>query len=80
MKKPTLSEETERWTSEWLDGVADGSLTMSQRKLTSIDQRGGGMEAVRRMAEARGVHLLMLEDDKGDLLVAASMKPFTLVC
>ena len=53
---------------------------MSQRKLTSIEGRGGGLEAVKALAEERGVHLLVLTDDKGDTLVAASRKPFTVVC
>ncbi len=53
---------------------------MSQRKLSSIEKRGGGLEAVKALAEQRGVHLLLLEDDKGDELVAASTKPFAVVC
>ena len=72
--------EAKRWASEWLDGVADGTYTMSQRKLSSVDEKGGGIEVVRRVAEAKSVHLLILEDDKGDVLVAASVKPFTVVC
>ncbi len=68
------------WASEWLDAVADGSNTMSQRKLTSIERRGGGLEAVKALAQQKGVHLLLIEDDKGNELVAASVKPFTVVC
>ena len=80
MKQPASENEAERWATEWLDGVADGTYPMSQRKLASVDTRGGGLEAVRRVAEVKGVHLLMLEDDKGEMLVAASVKPFTVVC
>ena len=80
MSKPSIHPEAEQWAGAWLDAVASGAGTMSQRKLLSIDKRGGGIEAVRRLAEARGIHLLMLEDDKGDTLVAASTKPFTVVC
>ena len=76
----TETDETARWAGEWLDAVADGSNTMSQRKLSSIEKRGGGLQAVKALAEQRGVHLLLLEDDKGDELVAASAKPFEVVC
>lgn len=78
MSKET--ETTDAWASEWLDSVANGSNTMSQRKLSSIEQRGGGLDAVKAIATEKGVHLLLLEDDKGNELVAASVKPFTVVC
>ncbi len=74
------SDSTERWASEWLDSVADGSNTMSQRKLTSVEKLGGGIEAVKAIAKRKGVHLLLLEDDKGNELIAASTKPFKVVC
>lgn len=76
----TTPEVVSRWAAEWLDGVADGSYTMSQRKLSSVKARGGGLEAVKALARQRGVHLLLLEDDKGNELVAASTKPFAVVC
>ena len=68
------------WATEWLESVADGSNTMSQRKLTSIEKRGGGLEAVKAIAEQKGVHLLLVEDDKSNELVAASVKPFQVIC
>ena len=68
------------WATEWLDSVADGTFTMSQRKLSSVEARGGGLAAVKAIAKEKGVHLLLLEDDKGDALVAASVKPFRVVC
>lgn len=74
------SEPSVQWAAEWLDGLADGSNTMSQRKLTSIDKRGGGLEAVKAIAKQKGVHLLLVEDDKGNELVAASVKPFQVIC
>ncbi len=74
------SDAPSRWTADWLDSVANGSNTMSQRKLSSIEKRGGGIDAVRVIAEQKGVHLLLLEDDKGNELVAASIKPFKVVC
>ncbi len=73
-------EAAARWAADWLDGVADGSNTMSQRKLTSVEKRGGGLEAVKALARVQGVHLLLFEDDKGNELVAASVKPFEVVC
>lgn len=74
--KATQTEAQNRWATDWLDAVAAGANTMSQRKLTSIQTRGGGLDAVQALAAERGVHLLLLEDDKGDQLVAASTKPF----
>ncbi len=74
------SEASSQWAEEWLDTVADGSNIMSQRKLSSIETRGGGLEAVKALAEQKGVHLLRLEDDKGNELIAASTKPFEVVC
>ncbi|HEV2692815.1 MAG TPA: hypothetical protein VG347_07945 [Verrucomicrobiae bacterium] len=69
----------ESWTKKWLDSVADGSYNMSSRKLTSIEKRGGGLKMAASLAKKRRVHLLLLEDDKGDQLVAASKKPFKII-
>lgn len=69
-----------RWAAAWLDSVADGSNTMSQRKLTSVERLGGGIEAIKAIAKQKGVHLLLLEDDQGNELVAASTKPFKVLC
>ena len=79
MKNDSSAADTQ-WASEWLDSVADASSTMSQRKLTSIEKCGGGLEAVKAVAKRKGVHLLLLTDDKGNELVAASAKPFKVVC
>ena len=68
-----------QWAAKWLDAVADGSNTMSQRKLSSVEKHGG-LAAVKALAERKGVHLLLLEDDQGNELVAASTKPFRVVC
>lgn len=74
------SETTDQWATSWLDSVADGSNTMSQRKLTSIEKREGGIDAVAALAQEKGVHLLLVEDDKGNEIVAASKKPFKVIC
>lgn len=49
---------------------------MSQRKTSSVEIHGGGIQALKREAKARGIHLVRLEDDKGNDLIAASLKPF----
>ena len=79
MNNPS-TQNPAQWATEWLDGVADGSNTMSQRKLTSVEKKGGGLAAVKAVAKEKGVHLLLVEDDKGNELVAASAKPFKVVC
>ena len=40
----------------------------------------GGLDAVIKAARAKGVHLVQLTDDKGDVLVAASRDPFETLC
>lgn len=72
------TQDTNQCITEWLDGVADGYNTMSQRKLTSVKKKA--IAAVKAIAEQKGVHLLLVEDDKGNELVAASTKPFKVVC
>lgn len=52
-------EDTTQWASEWLDSVADGSNTMSQRKLPSVEERGSGLDAVKTLAKQKGVHLFL---------------------
>ena len=70
----------ETWASRWLDLVASGGRTMSQRKLESLMTKGGGINSVLKVARKRGVHLVVLTDDKGDQLVAASKRPFKILC
>ena len=77
MNKPAQTDT--QWAADWLDQVADGTNTMSQRKLSSVEAHGG-LEAVKALARQKGVHLLRLEDDKGNELVAASTKPFEVIC
>lgn len=77
--KPEVSMQGEAWLSQWLGGVADGSATMSQRKL-SVIERKVGLAAARRAARARGVHLVQLTDDRGEALIAASRDAFTVIC
>ncbi len=78
MSKSTTSSEN-AWTTGWLDDVACGKSKMSQRKVSSIETKGGGLAVVKREALKRGVHLVRLEDEKGNDLVAASKKPFTVI-
>ncbi len=80
MPESNESAPDTQWAEEWLARVADGTITMSQRKLTSVVSKGGGLQTVKAVAERKGVHLLLLEDDSGDALVAASIKPFEVIC
>ncbi len=52
---------------------------MSSRKLASIEKRGGGLKKVASAAKKQKVHLVLLEDDKGEKVVAASRKPFKVI-
>ncbi|MDQ2890557.1 MAG: hypothetical protein M3R65_08385 [Gemmatimonadota bacterium] len=67
------------WAQAWLAQVADGSLTMSQRKLSSLEAHGG-VDVARKVAERLGVHLAVLIDDRGEELVAASAHPIRVIC
>lgn len=68
------------WIEEWLDGVVSGRSTMSQRAVSTIEKRGGSLAAIQRAAVKRGVHLLLLTDDRGKQLIAASMEKFKVLC
>ncbi|UAK25673.1 hypothetical protein [Sphingomonas nostoxanthinifaciens] len=74
-----MAETDKDWVDRWLDAVRDGTATMSQRSRTSIDTHGG-LDVAIAAAKARGVHLVQLTDDKGRLLVAASLEPFETLC
>ena len=65
---------------EWLKSVKTNPDSMSQRKVTTVARWEGGLEELTRLAKESGVHLLLLEDDKGDELVAASTRPFKVLC
>jgi hypothetical protein len=75
-----MNTTSAKWTEDWLSSVADGSNTMSQRRLSSIETRGGGLREVTKAARKKKVHLLLLEDDQGNQIVAASTKPFKTIC
>ena len=77
--KTSQSKSPEKWTAEWISSVADGSNTMSARKLTSIEKRGGGLKAVASAARKQKVHLVLFEDDQGSEVVAASTKRFKVI-
>ncbi len=75
----TAAPQLSPWITAWLDSVADGSSTMSQRTLSSIEKHGG-LGATIVTAMEKGVHLLLIEDEEGRELVAASKKPFKVIC
>jgi len=74
--KDTSSE----WITTWLDGVVSGKSTMSQRSLSTVEKRGSSIAEIKKAAKSRGVHLLLLKDDNGKELLAASMEPFKVIC
>ncbi len=78
MNKSALTVQ-EQWAEDWLRSVADGSNTMSQRKITSIEKHVS-LSTVKRIAKRMGIHLLLIEDDKGNELMAASTKPVKVIC
>lgn len=63
------------WLERWMES-ASRSGSMSQRRLSAIERHGGGLDAAARAAREAGVHLVLLTDDKGDRIVAASRNPF----
>lgn len=65
--------------SEWIQSVATGAPTMSQRNLRWVDANGG-LDSLIRAAKKQSVHLVQLTDDKGNCLLAASREPFTTLC
>jgi hypothetical protein len=69
-----------QWVTAWLKTVQAGSNTMSQRRLTSIEKNAGGLELVKSVAEQMDIHLLLVEEDDGKEIIAASMKPFKVIC
>lgn len=71
--------EPDAWISAWLDSVVAGESTMSQRVLSSVEKHGG-LEALCQLAQKRGVHVLLVEDDHGRQILAASLKPFRVIC
>ena len=79
MAKPA-PHEADAWTENWLASVADGTQTMSQRMLSRVEERPGGLDAVCAVARARGVHLAVFIDDHGVELVAASRHPIRVLC
>ncbi len=69
----------ERWIDAWIGGVADGTKTMSSRRMTSIEKFAGSLKSIKVVAKQRGVHLLLLMDDNGHKVVAASRHPFKVI-
>ena len=74
-----MHQADQTWMTKWIDAVAEGSATMSQRRLSSIERHGGTAAAI-AAANERGVHLVQLTDDQGNVLIAASLHPFEPLC
>ena len=73
-------DDPEEWAREWLDTVASGKATMSQRLLSTLEARGGGVSVVKKLAQDRSVHLVLVVDENDQELVAASRHPFEIIC
>ena len=74
-----MSQSDQTWIGKWIEAVANGSATMSQRRLSSVERNGGTAVAIAAATE-RGVHLAKLTDDQGNVLIAASLHPFEPLC
>lgn len=77
METKTSSEE---WMQRWIQSVVSGESTMSQRKMSSIAKRDINIKILIAEAKKQHVHLLLLKDDKGEELIAASKDEFTVLC
>ena len=64
---------------KWIEEVASGGATMSQRNLKWVEANGGQQKLV-ETAKRKGVHLVQFTDDKGNQLLATSTEPFTTLC
>lgn len=69
----------EQWTRDWLSQVAAGASTMSQRRVKSVEEKGGGIPVVAAVARELGIHVVRLVDDRGNDLLAVSPHPFTVI-
>ena len=79
LERPARNQSDQTWIDNWIAALVDGSTTMSQRRLSSVE-RNGGTEAAIVAAKERGVHLARLTDDEGNVLIAASLHPFEPLC
>lgn len=68
-------EKQAKWLETWMRS-ASAKGSMSQRSASSVARFGGGLDRAALAARAASVHLLLLTDDKGGLVVAASRHPF----
>lgn len=75
----TKGDADATWVAAWLDPVANGTATMSRRAVASIETHGGLANAV-ASARLRALHLVRLTDDRGKVLVVASLHPFEALC
>ena len=69
----------EQWVEDWLKAVVRGASTMRQRRVASIEKHAS-IITLKRIAKKMGIHLLLVEDEEGNQVVAASTKPFKIIC
>lgn len=78
--RAAIERAEQEWAETWLSGVASGSQSMSQRRLSSVESRPGGLSTAAAIAKAKGVHLAVLTDDRGIEVVIASRDPIRVIC
>lgn len=80
MEPQTATHLSDSYVEQWLQSVADGTYTMSQRKLSSLKKKGVDVNDLIKKAKACKLHLLSLKDDTGEELIAASKDEFIVLC
>lgn len=76
ISKHKLSEGSKKWLAR----IASGELTMGQRKVSKVMKNDGALTPIVKAARSKGIHLLQLTDDKGNVLLAGSKEAFKVLC
>ena len=75
-----MDNKASEWLEKWMESVRVGGGTMSQRSLSNLERKGASLAALRKIARSRGIHILLIEDEQGRQLLAASVRPFKVIC
>lgn len=67
-----------QWLDRWMTDASRRGA-MSQRKRSAVERHGGGLNEAAQAAKDRGVHLLLLTDEHGEEVLAASLSPFRVI-
>ena len=71
-----MSQSDQTWIDKWIDAVADGLATMSQRRLSPAERNSSG----NRSCAGAWRSFAKPTDDQGVILVTASLHPFAPLC